>query len=289
MDLKRETLDIMKDMRISIFVINFEPLKDRRDYLKKRFRELGIISRIRWIIQKKGEYSKKFKSYSPSKEKWEIFSNKIDNEKYRILRESDFNIMMNHKKIHKIIKKEKIPLSLVLEDDVILDSDFLERINKCLKILPRDFDICYTDAGMNLRLPRKIKNFRFYKYEGKSIRTTASYFISLDGAKKLSKPFEFILPVDWEYRCREIKENMKVFWLAGYLTYQGSLYGDIYKTTMQVERDSFGKLRKLLLNLEKKRYNKDIWSRIMIFFFDFFYIIPYRFVRILLKKLEYKN
>lgn len=285
-ELVRNVLSLMKKEKIKIFIINFEPLKDRREYLQKKFLNFGLIEQVKWIIQKKGEYSKKFLQYSPSKNKWNKLSKKIDNEGFRVLRESDFSIKMNHKKIHDIIKREKIPISLILEDDVILEDDFLYRLKRCLEILPTKFDICYTDAGMNLRLPKKIKKFKFYLYKKGLIRTTASYFVSLEGARKLSKPFDFVLPVDWEFKYREKDEGVKAYWLNGYLTYQGSLYGKHYNTTMQTNRDSFGRIRRFLLNLEKNRYESGFFSKVAIFFFDFFYIIPYRYLRILCKKIK---
>ena len=277
-------MNTKKDYKLNIFVIHYEPLRDRKKYLENRLKVLGLEKNTQWIIQKRGEYSKEFKSYLPSEKNWNLMLKKVDGGKFRLLTESDFSVMKNYLKIYGIIKKRKIPVALILEDDVILSKDFLKRLDKCLETLPKIFDIAYTDSGINLRLPSNIEKLHFYPYSGFNIRTTASHFISLEGARKISQLIKPVMPIDLGLRYYEKQKKLKVFWLNGYLTYQGSYYGKKYTTSMQFPTKEARGFRKILLNVENKRFNKDFFSQVQVFLLDFLVIMPFRLLRIISKK-----
>lgn len=269
-------INLLKEKRIRIFVINYEPLKDRKEYLRKKLLEIGLSGFVSWFIQKPGQYTQKEfdEIYSVDKKKWKKDIYLVEGPKdFKQLNVGELNLILNHYKIYEKMVKEKTPISLILEDDVILEEDFLERLERCIKKLPEKFDIAYTDAGMHLRLNKKIHNLKYSEHKGRKTRTTASYFISLEGAKKFLKNKKVTFPLDLEMRVKEIKNNLNVYWLGGYLTYQGSVYGNYYKTVLQDERQKPNRIKRIIFEVEKKRFNKDIFSKIEVFLLDFL-ILP---------------
>ncbi|MCH8945314.1 MAG: glycosyltransferase family 25 protein [Nanoarchaeota archaeon] len=279
-----ELKNLINERRIKIFIINYLPLEKRRAYLQKKIKELDLENYVEWVIQKPEEYQKEVSSYIPNKKKWEEMSQIIDVEKFRELRKPDMNLTMNYLKVYNKIVNEKISIALIFEDDVIMEKDFLKRLTKTIKVLPKKFDVAYTDAGIHFRFGKKINKLRFYEYDGPSTRTTASHFISLSGAKKMKDLLGFIMPIDIEMRYYEKTHGLKVYWLKGYLTYQGSVFGDIYPTTLQVKKKSGGLIQNIISNVEKRRFKKDLISQINIFLVDYLVIKPYRTIRIFLKK-----
>ena len=289
--IKKDSLyDLLKNKKIKIYIIHYAPLEDRKQYLIKKINELGLKPYVIWISQKKGQYSKDFSAhYMPSETNWHEMLKDVDGEKFHPLTETDFSVMMNHIKIYKKILKSKRNISLILEDDIILEADFLEKLKICISTLPPKFDLAYTDAGMQIRFPKKIKTPPFLIHKGFEIRTTASYFISLHGAKKLIELLLPIMPIDLELRHYEKKHNLEVYWLNGYLTYQGSVYRDVYKTSMRAPKHGINCLKKILPRLESKRYSHKKISNILIFLMDYLFIIPYRKIRLWQKTNLYKN
>lgn len=286
MDKKDTVIKLIREKGLKIFVINYFPLKERRVYLKKRFKEMGLDRFVSWFIQKPGQYTEKeFSNFnSISQEEWVRRLQFVDGPK-KILKPntSELNLYLNHVEIYKKIAKQKIPVALVLEDDVILEEDFLDRLIKCLQELPKNFDMAYTDNGIYLRFPKSIDRLEYFEYRGPVTRATASYFVSLDGAKKNFGMEKTSFPHDLDMRYFERKDNLRVYWLNGYLTYQGSVYGDYYKTVLQA-KDNPPFFRRILLSIESRRFNRKFLSQFMVLLADYVIIFQYRNLRILFKK-----
>lgn len=285
MDKKDVVIKLIREKDLKIFVINYFPLKERRDYLKKRFKEMGLDKFVFWFIQKPGQYTEKeFSKFNfISQEEWTKRVRFVDGPK-KILEPNtpELNLYLNHVEIYKKIIQQKIPVALVLEDDVILEEDFLDRLIKCLQELPKDFDMVYTDNGIYLRFPESIDRLEYFKYRGPLTRATASYFVSLDGAKKNFGMEKTSFPHDLDMRYFERKDNLKVYWLNGYLTYQGSVYGGYYKTVLQA-KDNPLFFRRMLLSIESRRFSRKFLSQLMVLFTDYVIVFPYRKLRVLFK------
>jgi GR25 family glycosyltransferase involved in LPS biosynthesis len=281
---------LLKEKGVSIFIINYSPLKDRRKYLKERISALGLQGFVSWIIQKPRQYDNIFdKVYQPPVSRWKEIIRFVDGPKhFARLSNSELNLILNHLEIYKKIVKKHIKFALILEDDVILEEDFLDRLIVCINNLPKSFDVAYTDMGMHLRLPGKISQLKFYKYNGLITRTTASYFITLNGAKKFLKNNTIVLPTDLNMRYLEKKYNFEVYWLNGYLTYQGSVYGNFYKTVLQKERQKPNLIERTIFTIEGKRFDEKFSSKLQVLLLDYLLIIPYRTIRLFLKNIKTK-
>jgi len=285
MELKKELLNLLKEKKLKIFVINYYPLKERREYLNKRFKDLGIQNKVEWIIQRPGDYKKEIKKFSPLKKIWESANRHMDGPKFFKLNEADINLIENHLKAYKKIIKRNLENVLILEDDVIISREFILRLKKCLDNLPDEYDIAYTDFGIGLRFTKRVSKLKFLRYNGPLTRTTASYFISKNGAKKFLNNVRPILPIDWNMRYFERILQMKVYWLRGFLTYQGSIYGGHYKTSLQARMNPT-KIQKIILKIESKRFDQKLIWKVILLIYDVLFIIPYRLVRVMFKKIR---
>jgi GR25 family glycosyltransferase involved in LPS biosynthesis len=63
----------------------------------------------------------------------------------------EYGVMASTLNLWKYIVNNKIDRLLVIEDDIILQSDFIEKFNKCLNDLPENFDLLslYYFSGQN--------------------------------------------------------------------------------------------------------------------------------------------
>src|SRR3989339_815044 len=193
-----------------IHIVHYELLKERRSYLEKRLKYFGLEKFCFWHIQKINQ------DFSNLKKKYYKFDKDIWTERIKFshdkitpsimpseLSHGDMKLGINELKLFDFLAERKgNNIYLILEDDVILEENFLDKLKKILRILPKDFDIAYTDFGVN---------------------DAKKYFRDI-------KPFT--LPLDHELRYWEVKKNYNTYWLNGYLTYQGTIYGDIYPSSL---------------------------------------------------------
>ena len=272
-----------------IHIVHYELLKERRSYLEKRLKYFGLEKFCFWHIQKiNQDFSNiKKKYYKFDKDIWmeriKSSHNKITlSIMPRELSHGDMKLGINELKLFDFLAKRKgNKIYLILEDDVILEENFLDKLKKILRILPKDFDIAYTDFGINdAKEYLSVDNLQFKKLDKnhKKTRTTASFFINSKSAKKFSQDIKpFTLPLDHELRYWEVKKNYNTYWLNGYLTYQGTIYGDIYPSSLFPTRvkEYYQRIpfyKKIILdfikNTEAKRFNKSIFSKIQVNLLD---------------------
>src|SRR3989339_335748 len=135
---------------------------------------------------------------------------------YELLKERRSYLEKRLKYFDFLAKRKGNKIYLILEDDVILEENFLDKLKKILRILPKDFDIAYTDFGINdAKEYLSVDNLQFKKLDKnhKKTRTTASFFINSKSAKKFSQDIKpFTLPLDHELRYCEVKRfNKSIF------------------------------------------------------------------------------
>src|SRR3989339_49464 len=245
---------ILKNFEIHI--VHYELLKERRSYLEKRLKYFGLEKFCFWHIQKiNQDFSNlKKKYYKFDKDIW-MERIKFSHDKItpsvmpRELSQGDMKLGINELKLFDFLAERKgNKIYLILEDDVILEENFLDKLKKKLR------------------------------KDHKKTRTTASFFINSKSAKKFSRDIKpFTLPLDHELRYWEIKKDYNTYWLNGYLTYQGTIYGDIYPSSLFPTRvkEYYQRIpfyKKIILdfikNTEAKRFNKSIFSKIQVNLLD---------------------
>jgi GR25 family glycosyltransferase involved in LPS biosynthesis len=151
---------------------------------------------------------------------------------YRKLSKPEIANYLTHLHIYnKIITETNYNNVLILEDDAILNVNFIE-ISKILT-LPEDYDIIYITEGCNLHIPQNnIKdNQYFYKMNNYSSRTCNAYIVSRNFCNTIINNDEkFNHAIDWELTYLCAKYNLNVYWLEPPIVYEGSNIG-LYNST----------------------------------------------------------
>jgi GR25 family glycosyltransferase involved in LPS biosynthesis len=237
-----------------IYVIHYEPLKERKLYLVKKMKELGLEKYTEWIISKKDEdvVKKDWGLYDSSKKALEEHE-KIIGSKLPKIEKIDIIMTIQHLKIFKKIAEEnKGGVSVIFEDDVLLSNNFPERLNETIQKLSKmNWDICYTDKG-GLFIEPNIKKDPFgeitlYKPPERKSNTTGSYIINNKSLKKILKMMKNIaVGPDLEMSYIQKKNKLEVYWAIPFLTIQGSIEG-IYQSNIRK-----GSITGILMKLARK-------------------------------------
>lgn len=168
---------------IKIFIINLRNEVDRRKHIVNELKKLNLEFEI-FFAKKGSELTKKeITLYS----KKEAFKNEN-----RDLSLDEISCALSHIKIYKKIIESKYRLSLILEDDVVINKNLLN-IFKNLNKFPKNWELInfYTDARKKV-IGRKIyENYQCVRFNERANRT-CSYLIKMKTAEKLIK---FALPV----------------------------------------------------------------------------------------------
>jgi glycosyl transferase family 25 len=163
---------------IKIFIINLKNEFDRRKHIVNELKKLNLEFEI-YFAKKGSELTKKeITLYS----KKEAFKNEN-----RDLSLDEISCALSHIKIYKKIIESKYRLSLILEDDVVINKNLLN-IFKNLNKFPKNWELInfYTDARKKV-IGRKIyENDQCVRFNERANRT-CSYLIKMKTAEKLIK------------------------------------------------------------------------------------------------------
>ena len=163
---------------IKIFIINLKNEIHRRKHIINELFKLNFKFEI-FFAKKGNELSQKeIALYS----KKEAFKNEN-----RDLSADEISCALSHIKIYKKIIKNKYKISLIIEDDVIINKDLLN-IFKNLNKFPKNWELINfcTDAKQKNIGIKIYKNYQFTKFKERANRTCA-YLIKIETAKKLLK------------------------------------------------------------------------------------------------------
>jgi glycosyl transferase family 25 len=168
---------------VKIFIINLKNEFDRREHIVNELKKINLRFEI-YFAKKGSELSKKeITLYS----KKEAFKNEN-----RDLSLDEISCALSHIKIYKKIVESKYKLSLILEDDVVINKNLLN-IFKNLNKFPKNWELInfYTNAKKE-NICRKIySNYQCVRFKERANRT-CSYLIKLKTAQKLLR---FALPI----------------------------------------------------------------------------------------------
>lgn len=226
---------------MNIYIIHYKELKDRKIYLD------NILSKLNINPIYIDEYDRNNINldnidikYNPNL--WDIRTDELYNSKtnYRKLKISEICNSLSHLKALKIISESKNNFEIVLEDDVILSNNFLNKVNTVLNNIPEDADFIFFGNSYsidvldmaNLSQSIKIADNIYKKIPGKT-RTVDAYFVKPNAAKKIVDEIsEICLPFDFELNYFFKKLNMNVYWYDPGFIVQGSQIGK-YKSSIR--------------------------------------------------------
>jgi GR25 family glycosyltransferase involved in LPS biosynthesis len=233
-----------------IYIIHYIKLKERRAYLEKRLKELGLEKYAVWVVSTKdGIFTKKEiasidKSEKAIKEREKYLVNKIPP-----IGNIDGIMMLQHMRIvRKIAARKNKLISAVFEDDVLLDSDFSFKLQKAITCLSKiNWDICYCDRGSLLVEPKANICDCLFSPKDRRANTTGAYLLGCLGAKKLNSIMKKTsLGPDMELTYVQRKHKLKVYWTIPFLTHQGSIE-EIYSSNVRT-----GSLAGRVIKINKK-------------------------------------
>jgi glycosyl transferase family 25 len=193
-----------------IYIVHFEPLTERKEYLDSILPSFNIPY----------EY---YVSNNDTDQK--ILDNIDTHYKYdasilnRKLTKGEISVASSHVKIYKDILKKNYNFCLIIEDDAIFLDNFLESLENVM-IESLEFDLIFLSSCCNLR---KFKNSNKFLYESDLSRCVTGYIVN---SKNLHKIIEYSSPIstaiDTNYNIIKNKLGLKYAWCEPPIINQGS-------------------------------------------------------------------
>lgn len=151
----------------------------------------------------------------------------------RPLRLAEISCSMKHWLAWRDIQRNATPIAVVLEDDVILVPDFVDRLHDGLARTPAGWDIICFGYGSHMRVPERTPDQTVYRMRPGRMKCTDSYFITGRAALLLVEALlPFSQPLDWEMTYWMNKFDLNVYWWDPPITLQGSQNGS-YQSLVQ--------------------------------------------------------
>ena len=180
-------------MGIKAFIINLDHKRDRWKFISDQISSFGQIEFERISAVNAQEFDPTDYSRYGWRDYWELSRGQAA-------------CFESHKRIWRRIVNDNIKNAVILEDDVLISSDF-ERTVLALKNL--NFDLVKLDASP--KIGRFGRSNKFESFELRSIKlpvsSSASYFVSLAGCQNLLKNFpKYLMTVD-DYLFTSRKNN----------------------------------------------------------------------------------
>jgi hypothetical protein len=212
---------------MKIFVIHYDKLVKRKEIILQQMNRFGLEC----------EFISDHGKESLTNEERMMFRNITDGE---------ISVALHHIECFKKVA-EKYEYALILEDDVILMPNFLERLTIYIKQLPNDWDMLFIGDGCNLHIDKSklIPNKYIYKkdnniygraHEG-ATRCLDSYLITNICAKKIIEKmkqtnYTILVPADLWMNCVIKKNEFNIYWSEPTIVTQGSEKG-LYKSALR--------------------------------------------------------
>jgi len=214
-----DNIKLKPKLDIKIFIIHYEKLHQRKEFIIKQLEREQIID-YEFITIDRDELTNT---------DIELFENGFS--KPLIAR------FLSHIYAYKQIETNNYNYNLILEDDAILCTNFYGKLQLYLEQLPYDYDAVFIGDGCDIDEHHKNKldqkeDTNIYNYNGKNkCKCTDSYLISNKCANKIIQRFDSVKnkikkinePID--YFLNNAFESLNVFWCEPTLVKQGTIQG----------------------------------------------------------------
>lgn len=191
------------------FVINLKETKEgkrRMNVLNKHKILAKYITRFPGVYGKTYNYNKEIKK-GILKKKWDYGRWLGKRSKIIDMSDGECGCALSHYYLWKKIVDEKIPVTMVLEDDAIsVHPDFERNIFKLKSYLPKNWDIFLL--GFYLNKGPNGKRLNRYIYSVDNFVLLHSYLITYEGAKKLLNQIPINMPLDSWISSKSKKINI---------------------------------------------------------------------------------
>jgi GR25 family glycosyltransferase involved in LPS biosynthesis len=133
---------------------------------------------------------------------------------------SEASCLLKHFWVYKDIIEKNYQLSLILEDDAVLISNFNEHLNKYLEILPKDADMFFLGSYATTF---GIQNGKYEVFKAKEAKTTDGYLLTNKGASVLNNwKGKVNFPLDLQLARIIEEKNLNVYHVKYGILTQGS-------------------------------------------------------------------
>ena len=188
-----------------IFVVNLESSVDRREFIGSQLEKLDLLYEIFPAVDGRKVPQEELDEFYDGKAAIAFFG--------RELTRGEIGCAWSHLNIYRWMVDNQIPEALVLEDDVILNQDLKEILNR-RNLFPADWELVflsYNNAVASVwdRIPiyDGYKLVKFVEHPN----WTSGYLITLEGAKKLlSLGYPIRMPADWLTGNR-LNRNIRIY------------------------------------------------------------------------------
>ena len=212
---------------MKIFVLHYSKLVDRKKHILEQFNKQGIIDY---------EFIEKYDREDLQDCDMLLFD--------QCVKKSMMSLMNKHFYVYKLIS-ENYERALILEDDVILNDNFIDNLNNYITQLPEKFDMLFIGDGCNLHIEKHklILNKNIYEkclyptsWGGDcASRCSDSYIITKNCANKLCEYINNLedkikLPSDFWLNTAARDNDFKVYWAEPTIVTQGTQNG-LFKTS----------------------------------------------------------
>jgi GR25 family glycosyltransferase involved in LPS biosynthesis len=140
------------------------------------------------------------------------------NPKGNFLKKTEISLLLKHAWIIEKIYENNYLNTLILEDDVILEENFVEKFNLYISNLPPDWDMCWIGSCCGLHAKNTNNSFI---YEADGSRCTHAYIISYNCVLKIKDDLKNANDaIDWFYNFLIQSKKLKNYWVEPPLAYQ---------------------------------------------------------------------
>lgn len=224
---------------MKIFVVHYKKLIERKDYLKTALKFFDDVNNLEFVEDYDRDFVKDYDTmYYKNEDLWkQRVKNLYKYEPvYRDLKNSEICNSLSHLEAMKRIVKQKLDRAIILEDDVIINKNFVNKINifeREMNNQSEKYDFGFFGSSFSIEIldnanfseSIKVDINTYKKIPGKT-RTVDGYIVTYEAAKKtLDNIKEIVLPFDFELNYFFKELNMIVYWYDPGFIKQGSQIG----------------------------------------------------------------
>jgi GR25 family glycosyltransferase involved in LPS biosynthesis len=201
-----------------IFIVHYEPLQDRKNYLVKEFEKYGITDY---------EFVTKYDRDSVDINDLNSNFTEESHKNYSIVAKC---VTLTHIYIYQQIIESNLNMALILEDDALLCDNFTSKLQTYLENLPENFDAGFINDGCKFHIPKKQLKPNVIWYENKGTRTCCAYLITNKCCKQML-PYMFPLAKSIDHILGHYFQmlNLNVYWAEPTIVSDGS--ESVYKVS----------------------------------------------------------
>lgn len=200
-------------LKCDVYLVHYEPLKERLTFMQEQFERFGIKANVISTEPEAGWIK-------DEPEIRKIKQSKFQNNLSKSVSKAEESLAWKHYAFIEKASQGTQP-ALVLEDDAILDFDFVNVVNKI--VVTNDWDVIFPGSGCNLRLSGQ----GLIRVPHPASKCTDSYILTPSSAKKLYSTMKngVSLAIDWELNYQMMIHDLRVCWLEPPIVRQGSQDG----------------------------------------------------------------